>query len=73
MDDTKNPKIGMTTADVAKRTHYGSSTIRKYATLLGIAYTEEKHKVYIWQEEDIERLKTVAASPRKKRAKEEEN
>ncbi|MDR2150501.1 MAG: hypothetical protein LBO67_06740 [Spirochaetaceae bacterium] len=71
MEDTNNQRIGLTTEDIVEMTQYSKSTMKKYAGILGLPYIGKKRKVYIWQEEDIERLKNALAAPRPR--KKEEN
>jgi hypothetical protein len=73
MEDTNNQRVGLTNEDIIKLTQYSKSTVKRYSAILGLPYIGNKRKVYIWQEEDIERLKNAIAAPRKKRVKKEEN
>jgi hypothetical protein len=54
----------MTSDDVAELTGYKPVTIRKYAMLLGVAYSGiGRRKVYLWSEADIIRFKEAIISP----------
>lgn len=50
----------MKTKDVANITGYSISAVRKYAVILGIAYTGEgDRKTYKWEESDVERFRSA--------------